>query len=168
MTDVVASGMARPAESGWIEDGSEGREHVFPVRVYYEDTDAGGVVYHANYLRFAERARTELLRLLGFAHEDALRAHGFAWIVRTAEMEFMRPARLDDSLTIRTGLLDLSGARADIRQTVMCAGAQLASLKLRLVCVNQSGRPVRLPGEVRSALAPFQRTDGNFPTDSRA
>ena len=81
--------------------------HVFAVRVYYEDTDAGGVVYHANYLRFAERARSEMLRALGIPHTQMLRDDGLAWTVSRCEVDFVRPARLDDALEVYSRLLEI-------------------------------------------------------------
>src|SRR3954467_14056691 len=85
-------------------------EHRYAVRVYYEDTDAGGVVYHAAYLRFAERARTEALRDLGVPHAEMLAGHNVMFVVRRIEVDYLRPARLDDSLTVVTESLAVGGA----------------------------------------------------------
>ena len=84
--------------------------HVYPVRVYYEDTDAGGVVYHSNYLRFAERARTELLREAGIDHVTLMTENGLMFAVRRCEAEYVKPARLDDALEVRTRCFEATGA----------------------------------------------------------
>src|SRR5215204_3894025 len=97
--------MEWPSLSGTIRNG----RHVLPVRVYYEDTDFSGVVYHASYLRFMERGRTDYLRLLGVDHR-ALFDEGFAFVVRTMQIEFLRPARMDDVLEIRTAPQEVKGA----------------------------------------------------------
>jgi len=130
------------------------RTHVFPVRVYYEDTDAGGVVYHANYLRFAERARSEMLRALGIPHTQMLRDDGLAWTVSRCEVDFVQPARLDDALEVHSRVLELGGASLWAEQIVRRDNHDCARLKLRLACVDRAGRPARLPENVRAALAP--------------
>jgi acyl-CoA thioester hydrolase len=127
--------------------------HVFPLRVYYEDTDAGGVVYHANYLRFAERARSEMLRALGIPHTQMLRDDGLAWTVSRCEVDFVRPARLDDALEVHSRLLEIGGASLWAEQIVRRDKNDCARLKLRLACVDGTGRPARLPDSVRGALA---------------
>jgi acyl-CoA thioester hydrolase len=127
--------------------------HVFPVRVYYEDTDAGGVVYHANYLRFAERARSEMLRVLGIPHTQMLRDDGLAWTVSRCEVDFVRPARLDDALEVHSRLLEIGGASLWAEQVVRRDKSDCARLKLRLACIDGAGRPARLPESVRGVLA---------------
>ena len=149
------------APSGTVADGA----HRFPLRVYYEDTDAGGIVYHASYLRFAERARTEMMRLLGAEH-TALRAEsGAVWAVRSLTVEYLRPARLDDVLAVETRVVETGGASARLRQTVFLSGGprflpdlaakppELAIIEVRLACLDADGRPVRLPARARTALA---------------
>ena len=127
--------------------------HMFPVRVYYEDTDAGGVVYHASYLRFAERARTEMLRGLGFDHAALRDRHGLAFAVRRCEAEFVRPARLDDLLEVRTRPGPVSGAAFWLVQDVVRGGDVLVAMRLRLVCVRASGRAARLPAALRASVS---------------
>src|SRR5579872_1943212 len=92
--------------------------HSFPVRVYYEDTDAGGIVYYANYLKFAERARTEALRLAGFDQSELKHEQKIAFVVRRCECDFLKPAFLDDLLTIETRLNDISKVSMRMRQTI--------------------------------------------------
>ena len=127
-------------------------EHVFPVRVYYEDTDAGGVVYHSNYLRFAERARTELLRDAGIDHTTLMAESGLIFAVRRCEAEYVKPARLDDALEIRTRCLEATGASFWLEQLVQRAGETLVEMKLRLVCLKADGRPARLPDNLKAML----------------
>lgn len=121
--------------------------HRFPIRVYYEDTDAGGVVYHANYLRFAERARTEFLRDLGHDHGRLAREEGLHFVVRACAVDFRRPARLDDALTVVTEVARIAGARLDLAQSVMPAdgGPALVEMTIRLACADGAGKPRRLP-----------------------
>jgi acyl-CoA thioester hydrolase len=124
-----------------------------PLRVYYEDTDAGGVVYHANYLKFAERARTEMMRALGFAHSGIAAETGTLFTVRKASAEFLKPARLDDLLHVETRIVGIGGARLLLDQRV-CRGSDiLAALDLVIACVGRDGRPRRIPPALRAALA---------------
>ena len=129
-----------------------GGEHIFALRVYYEDTDAGGVVYYANYLRFAERARTEMIRALGIAHSELAGRAGAAFAVRHCEADYLRPARLDDWLTVHTRLVDVAGASLRASQVVRRDGEDLVRLDVRLAFMTQDGRPKRLPRDVRATL----------------
>jgi acyl-CoA thioester hydrolase len=148
--------------SGWMENGDT---HIFPLRVYYEDTDAGGMVYHAAYLHFMERARTEMLRLLGATHwdlgaDDAVPpavpaapgrvAQGFA--VRHCTVDFRLPARLDDALEVRTRLAAVRGARRGAAPVVRRAGEDLVRGMVKLAWLDARGRPQRLPARLRAAL----------------
>lgn len=127
-------------------------EHVFPIRVYYEDTDAGGVVYHSNYLRFAERARTELLRDFGIDHQSLLADDGLVFAVRRCEAEYVRPAHLDNALEVRTRCIRSSAASFWLEQLVERSGETLVEMKIRLVCLKPDGRPARIPENLRLAL----------------
>lgn len=133
--------------------------HVFPVRVYYEDTDAGGVVYYASYLKFAERARTEMLRAAGIEHLALKQGDGIVFAVRRCEIDYLKPARLDDPLEVRTGNLEFEAAGLWADQTVRLGGDELARMRLRLACVGPGGRPVRLPAACRRALEPFAASE---------
>lgn len=127
-------------------------DHVFAVRVYYEDTDAAGIVYYANYLKFAERARTEWLRAKGIGQRALSETEGVAFAVRRVSVEYLMPARLDDALEIRTRIVEVRGASLDGEQEITRGGQVLARLSLTLACVAHSGRPARLPKVVRQAL----------------
>lgn len=131
----------------------EGREHVLELRVYYEDTDAGGMVYYANYLKFAERARTEMLRLAGIDHQALARRHKLAFVVRNCTLAFQKPARLDDLIEVRSRLLDMGGASLTAEQVIGRNGTELARLNVRLACMATDGRPAAIPRAVREALS---------------
>ncbi|MCW3477415.1 tol-pal system-associated acyl-CoA thioesterase [Limobrevibacterium gyesilva] len=148
-----------------VHDGS----HHYPVRVYYEDTDAGGVVYHANYLRFAERARTEALRDLGVPHAEMTSQYGLMFMVRRVKVDYLGPARLDDSLVVITQPLAIRAASTDLRQRFVRigeAGRDLVSLEIQLACVRLSDqRPARVPARWRDALVRLR--DAGAPEDGR-
>ncbi len=139
--------------------GFRGGVHVFPVRVYYEDTDAGGIVYHADYLRYAERARTEMLRGLGIEHPGMLAEHRAVIVVRDLHVQYRAPARLDDLLEVHTGAGAVRGARLRLAQTVRRRDAVLAELALTLACVTRDGRPRRWPAAAAAAFAALTRPE---------
>ena len=114
--------------SGYIVAG----RHLFPVRVYYEDTDAGGIVYHARYIAFAERARTELLRSLGLQQSALRDSHDLVFAVKDCAADFRRPARLDDELEVVSTLRELKGASFRVGQEIRRAAACLVSLDFRI------------------------------------
>lgn len=125
----------------------------WPVRVYYEDTDAGGVVYYANYLRFLERARTELLRNLGFGQAALAADAGIAFAVRSLTVEFLKPARLDDRLEIVTRIDSLGRAQAVFEQHINRDGETLLTATVRLACLDlQRGRAAAMPTDIHNEL----------------
>ena len=135
--------------SGTLQDGV----HVYPVRVYYEDTDAAGIVYYANYLRFAERARTELLRDIGAAHEQMKAHHGIEFVVKNCAVDYLHPAFLDDVLDIRTTRSETKGASVTLRQAVRRRGQELVVLQVKIAARDQkTGRAARIPSDVRAAF----------------
>lgn len=126
--------------------------HCFPVRVYYEDTDAGGIVYYANYLKFTERARTEALRACGIEQRDLWQEHQVGFAVRTCNVEFLKPAKLDDLLTIETRLHDISKVSLDMHQTIRRDESILVTLAVKLAVIGSGMKPVKLPEFVKKAL----------------
>lgn len=124
----------------------------FPIRVYYEDTDAAGIVYYANYLKFIERARTEWLRSAGFEQERMRLEERLSFVVARVEAEYKRSARLDDLLTIETSLQQVSKVHMTMRQKVKKKDVILVDCLVQIVCVNHSGRPVAIPERLLQAL----------------
>jgi acyl-CoA thioester hydrolase len=143
----------RDALAGVMRDG----RHILPVRVYYEDTDFSGVVYHASYLRFMERGRTDYLRLLGVDHralfeETEQEAPGFHFVVRSMSIQFLKPARMDDVLEIVTAPEDVKGASIVLHQQVMRAGDTLVDAQVRVAFVS-AGKAQRIPKALREAMS---------------
>jgi acyl-CoA thioester hydrolase len=126
--------------------------HEITCRVYYEDTDAGGVVYHANHLQFCERGRTEYLRKLGFLNSDLMSENGVLFVVRRVEAEYFRPARLDDTLAIKTALQTVKNTSFIMKQDIMRGDDHLFSMTVLLVCVNRNGKPVGIPAAIKDAF----------------
>jgi len=145
-----------PDIAGRIVGEGESRHHRLPIRVYFEDTDAGGVVYHASYIRFCERGRTDLLRLLGTdarrmidgsdSHEPA------AFVVRRMNCDWLRPARMDDLLEVETRLKELGGASVTLIQTVYKGEQRVFEAEVTVVHVSVSGKPLRLNETIRAAF----------------
>jgi acyl-CoA thioester hydrolase len=127
--------------------------HTIDFRVYYEDTDAGGVVYHARYLAFAERARTEAIREEGMPAIDLLNDHGLLFVVRNASLDYRIPLRLDDMFTVRTRLKAQGAATCELVQDFFRDGALCVSTDIRLACIRaEDGRPARFPPSWRALL----------------
>ena len=122
-------------------------KHELKVRIYYEDTDAGGIVYHSNYLKYAERGRTEMLYALGIEHNNVV---GLA--VSRAKLKFKKPAVLGDELTVVTECKELNGASCDLTQNVYRDGELLVEIDITLVCVNEQIKPVRMPDKLKIVL----------------
>ena len=145
--------MTLPHIDGEIRDG----RHHMQIRVYYEDTDFSGIVYHASYLRFMERGRTNHLRLMG-AEQHTLfeQAHdetpGFAFVVRSMQIDFLKPARMDDLLTIMTAPQEVRGASILLRQEVLRGEEALIAAEVRVACVSD-GRARPIPKALRLVLA---------------
>ena len=123
------------------------------VRVYYEDTDAAGIVYYANYFRFLERARTELLRTLGH-DQNALMKEGIAFAVRSATAEFLKPAKLDDLLTVETTVASLGRAQVSFAQRILRDRELLLDAKIRVACIDPArGKPIAMPPVLHQQLS---------------
>ena len=134
----------------------EGREHVLPVRIYYEDTDFTGVVYHANYLRYFERGRSDTLRAAGVSHTDLLAGDSpTAFTVVRLEIDFRRPARIDDALEVRTTYERVKGPRMFIRQRIVRGDELLCEARVEAACIDLSGRPARPSKLLLTKLAPL-------------
>lgn len=138
----------------------EGREHRLPVRIYYEDTDFTGIVYHANYLRYLERGRSDFFRAVGISHTElAKQDTGFA-VIRM-ELDFKRAARIDDALLVRTLFERAEGVRLHVRQTITRGEEVLFEATVVAVCISLSGRPRRPTPDMLAKLSPWL-----IPTDT--
>ena len=134
----------------------EGKTHILPIRIYYEDTDLSGVVYHANYLRYMERGRSEFFRAAGILRLAQLEApEPTGWTLRKAEIEYLRPARVDDLIEVHTRATSLSGARMSAAQDIFCRGVQLTRGRVEACIITLNGKPRRLPAEMRQKLEPY-------------
>ena len=127
--------------------------HIYPLRVYYEDTDAGGIVYYANYLKFAERARSELLRSIGSGNIEVMVEFGVSFAVSSCAIKYRRPAKLDDMLEVRTGVAKIGGATMTMIQEVYRGSDRLVEMNVQMACLNKVGQPTRLPQLIRDSFS---------------
>jgi acyl-CoA thioester hydrolase len=123
------------------------------LRVCYEDTDAAGIVYYANYLKFAERGRTEMMRGTGFGDRQSREESGIGFVVRRCHVDYRAAARLDDALTVATKIAAIGAATLSLRQEIRRDDALLVVLDVVVACIGPSGRPRRLPASLRARLA---------------
>ena len=134
----------------------EGKVHILPIRIYYEDTDLSSVVYHANYLRFMERGRSEFFRAAGITKLAGLDdPEPTAWTLRKVEIEYFRPARVDDLVEVRTKCTSLGGARMAAEQLIYCGDTRLTRGVVEACIMTLTGKPRRIPVEFRDKLLPF-------------
>jgi len=134
----------------------EGKVHVLPIRIYYEDTDLSGVVYHANYLRYMERGRSEFFRSIGIVKLAQLEApEPTAWTLRKIELEYIRPARLDDLIEVHTRAISVGGARMTAGQNIFCKGVHLTRGRVEACIMTLDGKPRRIPPEMRDKFTPY-------------
>ncbi len=135
---------------------SERSTFTWPVRVYYEDTDAGGVVYHGNYLKFCERARTEWLRSMGFEQTDLRAQHGLVFVIRSAALQYLRPAKFNDELRVLARIVKLGRSAFEFEQEIWRNEEKLVTAHIVVVCVTAEGfRPVAIPEHIRSKIQEF-------------
>ncbi len=144
--------MVKPTPPGGVLDGPR---HLYAVRVYYEDTDLSGITYHANYLRWFERARSDLLRLLGIDQRDAVESGEGAYAVSEINLKYLSPARLDDDVVIATTCTDLGAASCRMHQIATRGETNLCEANLRVGFITLEGRPRRQPVEWRAAFKNF-------------
>ncbi len=153
--------MIQPSLPGGVLDGPR---HLYAVRVYYEDTDLSGITYHANYLRWFERARSDLLRLLGIDQRAAIEAGEGAWAVAEVNLKYLRPARLDDDVVITTTCTELGAASCRMHQIARRAGEHgdedLCEAQLRVGFLTPQGRPRRQPAPWQAAFRQFMNHQG--------
>lgn len=155
---MTANEQAAMPPGGWMED----RTHVFPVRVYYEDTDFSGFVYHANYLKFIERGRSEFLRICGIGHRELLNAvEPLFWTVRKIDITYLRPARIEDALTTRTQVAGITGARMFLHQSIERGSEMLTQAAVEVCLIGAAGRPRRVPGAIRKQMEFYIQSANN-------
>jgi acyl-CoA thioester hydrolase len=143
--------MSEPS-AGWLE----GREHVLPVRIYYEDTDFTGVVYHANYLRYFERGRSEFFRVAGISHSALLQlAEPMAFSIVRIELDYRRAARVDDALLVRTTYDTVKGPRLMVSQRITRGQELIAEAQVQAVCIDLKGRAKKPPQGMVDLLRPY-------------
>lgn len=136
----------------------KGDRHVLPVRVYFEDTDFAGIVYHANYLKFIERGRSDFIRLLGIHHQELKNPEGgdpAVFVVRRIEMDYLQPAKLDDVLEVETVCSEMGGASLTLTQEVKRGDTVLVRAKVVVVLISATGKPQRIGKMIREALADY-------------
>ena len=134
----------------------DGRTHVLPVRVYYEDTDFTGLGYHGNYLRYFERGRSDFLRMVSVGHAELLdQADPIAFVITTMNLRFRAAARIDDALVVRTTYDAVKGPRLIIRQAITRGGQLLTEADVEAACIDLKGRPRRPPASLVEALGPW-------------
>jgi acyl-CoA thioester hydrolase len=134
----------------------DGKIHVLPVRIYYEDTDVSGVVYHANYLRYMERGRSEFFRAVGITKLAQLeQPDPTAWALRKCAIEYHRPARLDDLIEVHTRCIGISGARLSAEQKCFANGQLLTEAEVEACVITLTGKPRRIPGDMRKKIIAF-------------
>ena len=154
--------------SGAIRDGV----HRLPIRIYYEDTDAAGLVYYANHLKYAERGRTELLRAAALEQEPLRQEAGLVFVVRRCTADYRAAARLDDDLVVETRIVGVGAATLDFAQEIRRGPDVLVALDFRIACLGRAGRPQRLPPALRAAANEFMaarrplRNDASKPKPS--
>ena len=145
-----------PDLAGRLVDHGHGRRHVLPVRVYFEDTDFSGLVYHGSYLRWCERGRSDFLRLLGGDHRRLIDGRGgtepAAFVVRRLALEFLKPARIDDVMEVETRVKQVGAASLTLSQTVRRGEAIVAEAEVVVVLVSVSGKPLRISATLREAF----------------
>jgi acyl-CoA thioester hydrolase len=165
-TPASAITVALSASGATAEGGAQAPAYSWAVRVYYEDTDAGGVVYYANYLRFFERCRTEWMRSLGFGQQALADREGVLFVVAAAEVQYLRSARLDDELTVDARIAERFGSYVVFAQEARRGAEVLCRSRMKVACVDaKSMRPTRLPAALAAALAPVPRRDADSPRD---
>lgn len=128
------------------------RIHTHEYRVYYEDTDAGGIMYHGRYINWCERARAEYLRDIGLQSSTIFEDTGVLFVVRHLEADYLKPAKLDQLLRVETSLKEMKNSSFILKQSIFCQDSVLFSMTVTIVCIDENARPVRIPDMVRTKI----------------
>jgi len=148
--------MTETAQTGY----SKANTHILPIRIYYEDTDFSGVVYHGAYLKFLERGRTESMRVTGTTHQDMLGlTPPLAFAVRQLDISYLAPARIDETIEVHTKFVMAKGARMRLRQQVFAQSKLLLRANVEIACIDLNGRPKRIPKAVLDKMMPYLSND---------
>ena len=153
--------MATSKNGSWpdLAGRIDGSRHVLPVRVYHEDTDFSGLVYHASYIRFCERGRSDFVRLLGIDHDDLMSAKSdkepAAFVVRRMEIDYLKPASIGDVLEVVSECEEIGGATLTLRQEIRRDDTAIVKARVKIVLITRSGKPQRLGALIRSAFERF-------------
>lgn len=132
--------------------------HSHEYRVYYEDTDAGGIMYHAQYISWCERGRAEYLREVGLDSSGIVETDKVMFVVRHLEADYFKPARLDQLLRVETGIKEMKNSSFIMNQSIFCQDSMLFSMTVTIVCIDEKGRPVRIPDRIRKILGNDQES----------
>lgn len=136
-------------------------KHRLLIRTYYEDTDSGGIIYYANYLKFAERARTEMLRETGYGHNETWKNDGISFVVRACSVEYYKPGKLDDILEVESEVIEIRPASLRLCQIVKREGDILVGMEIKLACIGLNGRVVPIPKKLRDQMLDLTRLKGH-------
>lgn len=131
------------------------KKHTVDYRVYYEDTDAVGIMYHANYISFCERGRSEMLRDLGLPASEIFDKLGIGFVIRHIDCDYLKMVKLDDLLTVETGVLSMKNTSFVMRQTIYCQNSPVFKMDVTVVCVDQNGKPTKAPEGLREQFADY-------------
>ncbi|NQZ14212.1 MAG: YbgC/FadM family acyl-CoA thioesterase [Alphaproteobacteria bacterium] len=131
------------------------KKHTADYRVYYEDTDAVGIMYHANYISFCERGRSDLLRDLGLPASEVFEKLGIGFVIRHIDCDYLKMVKLDDLLTVETQVLSMKNTSFVMRQTISCQNSPVFKMDVSIVCVDRNGKPTRAPEGLREKFADY-------------
>ena len=131
------------------------KKHTVDFRVYYEDTDAVGIMYHANFISFCERGRSDMLRDMGLPASEIFEKVGIGFVIRHIDCDYLKMAKLDDLLTVETGVLAMKNTSFVMRQTIYCQNSPVFKMDVTVVCVDQSGKPSRAPEDLRNNFTEY-------------
>lgn len=137
----------------------DNKTHAVDYRVYYEDTDALGIVYHSNYINFCERGRTEMLRDLKIPASETHEKLGIGFVIRHIDCDFLKMAKLDDLLTVHTNVLTMKNSSFIMRQTIFCQNSPVFKMDITIVCIGLNGKPTRAPEGLREKFDSYMIKD---------
>lgn len=138
-----------------VNKKSARKTHTSQYRVYYEDTDAIGIMYHANYISFCERGRSDLLRDFGIPASELFEQLGIGFVIRHIDCDYLKMAKLDELLSVETNVLSMKNTSFVMRQTILCQNLAVFKMDITIVCVNKDGRPIKIPNDLRDKFTDY-------------